>query len=400
MQYTPAGAWAPANDSGTLTQQGMPFIVNGELVQPPEISFDVTVTGHCEDVIVNEVIAGFDGIVEAFSAATLVGGEASITISPALLEASLCADTTSVETLSICNVGDCPLSWELDELAPLTLAGSMPFVPVNISGAGAAPDGLSVSSPVPELLAQPAALAHPEAVLWDQPLSAIDQSAWVNQEFSDFPVYSSWLADDFSNTEAWLVNTIFVPGDGWNGFTSLLNASALTWQIYADDGTGVPDGDPSGGGNPPVWTLTLPPLDPHVILTTGSGGLLSDVTLNPPMSIVLPSGDWWLVFYPTMDFSFSGQYGRQPADTTNGYVGQFINPGEAFGYGPDWQDWTVLGPTLQDIAFRLEGVVLPEMGAIPWLSEDSNRCHRARWGVPGRGSDVRRHGSRTGRLYG
>ncbi len=371
LQYTTSsGAWAPALDSGTLTQQGMPFIIEGEPVPPPQISFDVTVTGHCGDVIANEVSAGFDGIVEQFTAATLVRGEALLAIPQPQLEASVCAGSAGVETLTICNLGDCPLSWKLDELAPTTLAGSMPFVPVGVTSKGVAPAKISVSSPEPVRLAEPTAVEQPEAVLWDQPLSMVNHAAFVDQEFTDYPDYSSFLADDFSNTAAWLVNSIFIPGDGWNGFTSLKNASALTWQIYADDGSGVPDGDPSGGGNPPVWTLTLPPLDPHVVLTAGSGGMLSDVMLNPPMPVILPPGDWWLVFYPTMEFSAFGQYGRQPADTTNGHVGQFINPGGGFGYGTDWQDWTVIGAAQQDIAFRLEGVVLPELGAIPWLSAD------------------------------
>jgi N-acetylneuraminic acid mutarotase len=371
LQYTTSsGVWVPALDSGTATQQGMPFIIEGEPVPPPAIAFDVTVTGHCGDVIANEVSAGFDGIVEQFTAATLVRGEALLSVAPPQLEASVCADSTGIETLSICNVGDCPLSWDLEELSPTTLAGSMPFAPVDIASKGGAPAEMSLSSPAPKHLAQPAAVAQPEAVLWDQPLSTVNQAAYVDQEFPDYPNYSSFLADDFSNSGAWLVNSIFIPGDGWNGFSSLMKATALTWQIYADNGTGAPDGDPSGGGNPPIWTLTLPPLDPHVLLATGSGGKLSDVMLNPPTPITLPPGDWWLVFYPTMEFNVFGQYGRQPADTTNGYAGQFINPGGGFGYGTDWQDWTVLGPTQQDIAFRLEGIVLPEMGAISWLSAD------------------------------
>jgi N-acetylneuraminic acid mutarotase len=368
LQYT--GAWVAALDTSTLTQQGMPFIIEGEPVLPPEISFDVTVTGHCGDVIANQVGAGFDGIIEEFTAATQVRGEALITVSPSQLEAILYPDTTDVVTLNICDVGDCPLSWKLEEQASTKLAGSMPFVPVDITSKGAAPAEMSVSSPAAEYLTEPAVVAHPEAVLWDQPLSIVSQAAYVDQEFPDFPDYSSFLADDFSNTEPWLVNSIFIPGDGFNGFTGLLNATALTWQIYADDGSGVPDGDPAGGGNPPVWTLTLPPLNANVVLTPGSGGWLSNVMLNPAMPIIIPPGDWWLVFYPTMEFVSSGQYGRQPADTTNGYVGQFINPGNGFGYGTDWVDWTALGPTQQDIAFRLEGSVLPEMGAIPWLSED------------------------------
>ncbi len=48
-----------------------------------------------------------------------------------------------------------------------------------------------------------------------------------------------------------------------------MNATALTWQLYADN-AGFPDGNPSGSGNPPVWTLTLTPGDPHVTISEGS----------------------------------------------------------------------------------------------------------------------------------
>ena len=372
LQYTTSsGAWGPANDSGTLTQQDMPFIIEGDPVPMPQITFDVMVTGHCGDVIVNEGVAGIVGVMEAFMATTVVGGEALIAVAPAPLAASVCPDTTGVETLSICNEGDCPLWWSLGELAPAAFAGSMPFTPVGVTASGTTPGGLSLSGPAAGEIAQPAAPRSPDAVLWDQPLSTVNQNAWVDQEFLDFADASSFLADDWTNADPWLVNTIFVPGDGWNGFTSLANAAALTWQIYADHPTtpGIPAGDPAGGGDPPVWTLTLPPHDPHVIITPGSNGLPSDVTLNAPVPIVLPPGDWWLVFYPSAPFGTFGQYGRQAADTTNGYVGQFINPGGFFGLGTGWQDWTVLGGQPPDIAFRLEGAVLPELGDIPWLSQ-------------------------------
>ncbi|MCX7829928.1 MAG: hypothetical protein N2445_02565, partial [Acidobacteria bacterium] len=62
------------------------------------------------------------------------------------------------------------------------------------------------------------------AVLWDQPLSSVNTNAYVDQDFADFPEYSSYLADDFTNTETWTITSIFVPGDGWNGFSSLYNA--------------------------------------------------------------------------------------------------------------------------------------------------------------------------------
>jgi hypothetical protein len=190
--------------------------------------------------------------------------------------------------------------------------------------------------------------------LWNQPLSSVNQNAYVNQDFPDNPTYSSFLADDFIVDKFWSIQTIFIPGNGWAGFTTLANASALTFQIYADN-SGIPAGDPSGGGNPPLWTLTLPITDSHITLYTGSGGYPSDTMLRLPTGLSLPTGHYWLVFFPTMPFSPYGQFGRQPADTTNGGIGKFINPGGAFGYGTAWQNWSVIGPAQHDIAFRLGG---------------------------------------------
>ena len=198
-----------------------------------------------------------------------------------------------------------------------------------------------------------AAAPNPEAVLWDQPLSTVNQNAYVDQEFTDFGTFSSYLADDFVNANAWTINLIYVPGDGWNGFTTLLNATALNWGIWPDAG-GVPAGDPSIGGA--VWSLTLPPTDPQVVISNSTpGGLPAVTTLTLSAPISLPAGHWWLIFYPTMAFSPYGQFGRQPSDTTNGYWTQFINPGGGFGYGTAWQSWAVIGATQQDMAFRLEG---------------------------------------------
>jgi PKD repeat protein/N-acetylneuraminic acid mutarotase len=235
--------------------------------------------------------------------------------------------------------------------------------------------GLTTASPAvtPGAVAAP---ANPEDVLWDQPLSAVDQDAYVDQEFGDFPTFSSFLADDFVNADPWAISTIFIPGDGWNGFTTIMSATALTWQIYADSPItpGIPAGDPSGGGDAPVWTLTLTPDDPLVTVTTGTLGYPSNTTLNLAAPVVLPPGHWWLVFYPTGDFATFGQFGRQAADTTNGYTGQIINPGGGFGIGTAWQDWGVIGVTLQDIAFRLEGQPAPTEAVISFDVTVTGNC--------------------------
>jgi Kelch motif len=227
------------------------------------------------------------------------------------------------------------------------------------TGVAQANPGLTVSSPSREVAASPEAPANPAAVLWDQPLSTVNQNAYVNQEFSDFPTFSTFLADDFISNHVWGIDTIFVPGDGWNGFSTLISATVLTWAIYADC-AGVPCGDPSGAGVPPVWSITLPPTDPAVVISTGTpGGVLSNSTLNLPAPVLLPPGHYWFIFYPTMSFALDGQYGRQPAVTTNGFIGQAVNPGGGFGVGTGWQNWMVWpGSTLPDMAFRLEGDII------------------------------------------
>jgi hypothetical protein len=288
-----------------------------------------------------------------------------VAVSPTTLEATLAPDTQYTQTLTLVNTGAGDANFKITEMLGSLGLGNIPAanISMDLVPAGSKPN-LTTSSPAGVLVAV-APTANPEAVLWDQPLSSVNQNAYVDQDFSDMQTYSSFLADDFVNDVPWDVSVVFVPGNGWNGFASLMNATSLTWAIFADNG-GVPNGDPFSGGA--VWSVTLPPSDPQVTITTGSGGLPSNATLNLTEPVTVPDGHWWLVFYPTMPFSGGGQYGRQPADTLNGNIGQFINPGGSFGYGSAWQNWTILGVTQQDIAFRLEGEVANV--DIPWLSEN------------------------------
>jgi len=195
------------------------------------------------------------------------------------------------------------------------------------------------------------------AVLWDQPLSATNTAAYVNQEFGDFPTYSSFVADDIVvPAPGWAIQAIFVPNGAWNPGTSITCATMLHFEIWADN-AGLPAGYPGSGT--PVWSLAVPPTDPQITITTGPGGIPADVlaTLATPGS--LAPGTYWFVFYPTAGFAACGQYGRNASDTTNGFTAQWINPGGAFGYGTTWQAWTVLGGTNTDSAFRLEGDIIP-----------------------------------------
>ena len=286
-------------------------------------------------------------------------------VDPLEIKMQQCQNCIKSQSLEVCNLGNIPAEWDLEELATAAFQQGDSFVPVNIAGGSTGESSrLSFSSPnaTPKVEAE---RASPEAsVLWDQPLSTVNTNAYVNQDFPDYPTYSSFLADDFVNPTGWELERIYIPGDFWSGGSSFTPATGLTFQIYADN-AGIPAGDPSGGGIPPVWTLTLPPTDPQLTYSMGSSGYLSNVTLTLSSPVNVPAGHWWLVFYPTMSLSGGGQYGRQPADTTNGYTTQFINPGNGFGFGATWQSWSVIGPAQQDMAFRLEGSLID----IPWLSE-------------------------------
>jgi hypothetical protein len=191
------------------------------------------------------------------------------------------------------------------------------------------------------------------SVLWDQPLSGVNQNAYVNQDFPDYPGYTSYLADDFTNPVPWSIGKIFIPGLFWNGGSSFTPAAGMSFYIYAD-AAGLPAGYPGDGVTTPQWTITLLPGNSQLAYSTGTDGQPSDVTLTLTTPIALPAGTWWFVWAPTMAFGSGGQYGRQPSDTTNGAVAKWINPGGGFGYGTAWQNWTVLGAAQHDLAFRLE----------------------------------------------
>jgi subtilisin family serine protease len=289
-----------------------------------------------------------------------------ITVTPSRLNAYLFPGNTQTINITIANKGTSLLDWTLEE-SPSTrlLVNSSPFVPVEISG-DQVNDQITTRSPDREKVGAVTDSAVLGLVLWDQPLSRVWQVAYVDQYFTDLITYTSFLADDFIVGSTWNIGSIFIPGSGWNGFSSLTSAISLTWQIYADLG-GTPAGDPAGWVSPPVWSLTLPPDDPQVVLSAGTpDGFISNVRLNLSIPVELDPGHYWLVFYPSLAYS-AGQYGRQPADTTNGYIAKFINPGGSFGYGTNWRDWTVLDNRLQqlDIAFRLEG-----QADTLWLSEN------------------------------
>jgi hypothetical protein len=217
------------------------------------------------------------------------------------------------------------------------------------------------------------------AVLWDQPLNTtgdpVNQQAYFSQEYTNDDDSDIWTADDFVNNRVWEISTIFVPGDFRlpEGTETLLDAVALNWEIYADS-SGVPDGDPSGGGNAPFWSISVPVTDTQVTITTGTpGGYPSDARIDLTTPVILPPGTWWLVFYPAIPNT--EVYGRQPSATTNNYEAQVVQPLGGDGYPTVWTSvldtmWPAdrfpIPLTQQDFAFRIEGTILfPDIAVDP-----------------------------------
>jgi hypothetical protein len=246
-------------------------------------------------------------------------------------------------------------------------------------------------SPTAPHNAVPTAPVNPLAVLWDQPASTTNTNAYADQDFETaYDAYDIFVADDFvTDPNGWTLTNIFVPGDGWNGFSSIANANTLNFQIYADN-AGVPGGDPWSGGA--VWSLSVAPSDPQITITIGDYGFPSDVLLTLSTPIVLPAGTYWFAFYPQLDFGLGyGQYGRNLSTTANLLQAMVINPGGGFGFPTTWSPAPPLyGFTEYEFAFRLEGFITPpsntmHVGAVnltktgtgPWVLTGKGQIHDA-----------------------
>ena len=178
-------------------------------------------------------------------------------------------------------------------------------------------------------------------VLWEQGIGYTNASAIQ---------YAGWthlIADDFTNTEPWTISSIFLPAFTYDFAPDI---PTFTWAIYADDGTGKPNGVPYDGVTTPFWSLTLDLPDPQVTLTTpgwtGWNGHQRDLLLTLDTPITLPPGHWWLVPYAT----FSSDLGVFRVYWFQGTGGSGAAPHDSFG-GP----WNPHG--FSAFSFRLEGEV-------------------------------------------
>lgn len=177
-------------------------------------------------------------------------------------------------------------------------------------------------------------------VIVDQPDGGVGGIA--SQVFDvPYELYSCSAMDDFTIADAYDLTELTVYGE--NGSGSGNDDIAVTVRFLS-----TPD---LGGAT--------------VASATGvqSGGVLTfDLT-----GITLGPGTYWIAAQVQRNFDLGGQWFWRLSDTSNGAQALWQNPGGAFGYGTNPVTVDVLGQSGWDMAFELEGTIVPAPGAIALL---------------------------------
>jgi hypothetical protein len=182
------------------------------------------------------------------------------------------------------------------------------------------------------ILPQPKA---PRVVLYDQYDNA-GANATLSATFTDFPTFSSDLADDFvvPSGETWNVESIDADGIYFNG-----PGPATDWNVFIyTDNAGVP-------GTQIYSTLNQP--------VTVNG---TTFTVNLTPAAVLTEGTYWIEIQANMTFGTQGEWGWTDRTVQANAGAEFRNPGGDLGCGTDWILKTLCVPTLDpDQVYRING---------------------------------------------
>jgi uncharacterized protein (TIGR03382 family) len=196
------------------------------------------------------------------------------------------------------------------------------------------------------------ATAASAAVLWDQSNYDTAQNALVDQEFDDYPTYSSYMVMDVVSTD-WVVDSIsvFFTSDysgGWGGVNQA-RLNVFDW---------VPGNLPLGGDDPTAGTVVP-------VTLTEQGDATWKITASG-LDLAMPAGNYWVGLTPLTNFGSQGQEFHRPAPIVGDNTA-WRNPGGSFGYGSDWNYVYVLGYWQDEFdgSILIEGVPAP--GALALL---------------------------------
>src|SRR6266508_917026 len=176
----------------------------------------------------------------------------------------------------------------------------------------------------------------PQVVLYDQYNNA-STVATLSGTFTDFPTFSSDLADDFvvPGGQTWNVDSIDADGVYFNG-----PGPANSWNVF-------------------IYTdsSTLPGTQVYSILNTTVTQVGTTFTVNLIPAAVLAAGTYWIEIQANMTFVPNGEWGwtDRTVQANNGAAWQ--NPGGGFGICPTWTRKLICIPTAggPDQVYRING---------------------------------------------
>src|SRR5437667_9480315 len=207
----------------------------------------------------------------------------------------------------------------------------------------------------------------PQLILYDQYNNA-STVASLSATFTDFPTFSSDLADDFvvPAGQTWNVQSIDADGVYFNG-----SGPATNWNvfIYANSG-GLPGTQIFSATNQPVTVV----------------GTTFPVTL--PVPAVLNAGTYWTGIQANMTYGTQGEWGWTDRTVQSNQGAAWQNPGGGFAMCMTWgrrgdPAGCNIDPGVPDQVFRINGTIGGgcdvfqnggfETGAFPpWVVDSSN----------------------------
>ncbi len=180
--------------------------------------------------------------------------------------------------------------------------------------------------------------------LWDQSLYSLRATAVVDQEFPDFPEFSTYQVHDVSFAGDVVVNTVtvyFTQGFGFWG--SGVNTARLNIFPKTSSLPGAGD-DPAAGA---VVDITLTSARRNRAWAVSASGL----------GIPLAAGDYWVGVTPIADFGLFGQEFHAVVAPFFGITGDQTavqNPGGGFGIGSGWAGVEIFGFGASDGSIKIE----------------------------------------------
>lgn len=195
----------------------------------------------------------------------------------------------------------------------------------------------------------------PRSLLWNQTGGV--KIGLVDQTFSDFAAYSTYMVDDFSTAgQTWNVSSMsafyYGGGGNWGGLTS----ASISFFSKSS-------GLPASGDVPAAYVA------PITVTGDATNGYVITADLSGIAALQGISGDFWIGMTPNTSFGDNGQQFHGILAAPNfGSQAALQNPGGGFGFGTSWGDaGRLTNNDGGDMWFTLAGEAVPAPGSLSIL---------------------------------